>query len=254
MFMVIASLILPTVLHASSVSAQPSLAPRPPNLASAQSQRSALILSPISAFDPWRPEDLASIQNALTQAGYNVTDLENTAVTLSVLTTQLNDYNIVIWRSQVYDHNHITYYYVGQMNDPTTQQSYASDFASGWLDDSNGIVGASIDFFANHFSQGSLSNVKLVVLIASMSDSLASTFLSAGASAIIEFTGVFSMQFAFADDIATGIIEYLAQGNSVANSVSMTITPFQNVILEDPLDGANIPNVAYTGDSTVTIT
>jgi hypothetical protein len=254
MFIVIASLILPTVLNASSVSAQSSLVPRPPGLVSAQSQRNALILSPISAFDPWRPEDLASIQNSLTQAGYNVTYLENTAVTLNLLTTQLNNYNVVIWRSQVYEHNHITYYLVGQLNDPTTQQSYASDFASGWLDDSAGILGASIDFFANHFSQGSLSNVKLFVLIASMSDSLSSIFLSAGANAIIEFIGVFSMQFAFADDIATGIIAYLSMGNSVANSVLKTVQPFQNVILEDPLDSANIPNVAYTGDSTVTIT
>jgi len=252
MIIVIASLILPTVLHASSVSAQPSLAPGPPSHASAQP--SALILSPISTFDPWRPEDLAMIQNSLIQAGYSVTDLENTSVTLNLITTQLNNYNIVIWRTQVYEQNHITYFYVGQLNDPTTQQSYASDFASGSLDASNGILGASVDFFANHFAQGSLSNVKLFVLISSMSDSLGSILLNAGAASIIEFTGVFSMQYAFADDIATGIIEYLAQGNSVANAVSNTIGPFQTMILEDPLDSTNIPNVAYTGDSTVTIT
>ena len=253
MFIVIASLILPTVLNASSVSAQLSLVPGPPRLASGQPQRNALILSPVSAFDPWRPEDLSMIENSLTQAGYNVTYLENTAVTLNLLTTQLNNYDLIIWRSQVYAHNHVTYYYMGQLNDPTTQQSYAADFASGWLDDSAGILGASVDFFANHFNLGSLSNVKLFVLIASASDSLSSIFLGAGVSSIIEFTGVFPLQFGFADDIATGIVEYLAQGNSVANAVSLTIGPFQNVILEDPLDSANIPNVAYTGDSAATI-
>ena len=254
MFIVITSLILPTILNASSVSAQFSLVPGPPRFASGQSQRNALILSPISSYDPWRPEDLASIENALTQAGYNVTYVENTAVTLNLLTTQLNNYNVVIWRSQVYEHNHIIYYLVGQMNDPTTQQAYASDFSSGWIDDSNGILGASIDFFTNHISQGSLPNVKLMILIASMSDSLASTFLSAGVRSIIEFTGVFSMQFGFADDIVTGIVEYLAQGNSVANSVALVINPYHDIVLEDPLDSPNIPNVAYTGDSTVTIT
>ena len=254
MFIVIASLIIPTVLNASSVSAQPSLVPAPPSLASAQTQRSALILSPISAYDPWRPEDLTSILNSLAQAGYNVTYIENTAVTVNLLTTQLNNYDIVIWRSNVYAHNHITYSYVGQLNNPTTQQSYASDFASGWLDDSHGILGASIDFFTNHFSQGTLSNVKLVVLIASMSDSIAQTFLSAGANSIIDFTGVFSLQFGIADNLAHGIFAYLAQGDSVAESVSNTMQPFQNITLEDPLDTLTLPSVAYSGDSTVTIT
>jgi len=258
MIFFIATLVTPTmvnVLNASYVSAQPSFTPPlTPGLASTESHRGALILSPISSFDPWRPEDLALIRSYLAKAGYTVTYLENTAVTINVLTNQLNNYDIVIWRSQVYEHNHITYYYVGQMNDPTTQRSYASDFASGCLDYSSGILGASVDFFANHFNQVSLSNVKLFVLIASVSDSLSSIFLSAGASSIIEFTGVFSMQFAFADDIATGIFAYLAQGNSVANAVSLTVGPFQNVVLEDPLDSANIPNVVYIGDSTVTIT
>ncbi len=240
MFIVIASLVFPTVLSASSVAAQ--------------SQHRALILSPISAYNPWRPVDLTCIQNSLAQAGYNVTYLENTAVTVSLLTTQLNNYDIVVWRSNVYVHNHITYYYVGQLNDPTTQQAYASDFASGWLDDSHGILGASIDFFADHFGQGSLSNVKLVVLIASMSDSIASTFLSAGATSIIDFTGVFSLQFGIADDLTHGIFDFLAQGNSVADSVSNTMHPFQNMILEDPLDILTLPSVAYSGDSTVTIT
>jgi hypothetical protein len=182
-----------------------------------------------------------------------VTYLENTAVTVNFLTTQLNNYDIVVWRSNVYEHNHITYYYLGQLNNPTTQQSYASDFASGWLDDSHGILGGSISFFYDHFAQGSVSNVKLFVLIASMSDGLASTFLSAGAKSIIVFTGVFSLQFGVADDLTHGIFAYLAQGNSVAASVSKTMLPFYNIILEDPLDDLAIPSVAYSGDSTLTI-
>ncbi len=253
MFIVIASFILPTVLNASSVSAQPSLIPSPPHLASGQSQPGALILSPISVYDPWRPEDLVGIQNALTQAGYSITDLENTAVTLDVLTTQMNNYQVVIWRSNVYEHNHITYFYVGQLNDPTTQLSYASDFASGYLDASHGILGASVSFFSNHFGQNSLSNIKVMMLISSDSDSIASIYLSAGAQSIVDFTGIFSLEFGTADDLAYGIFAYLAQGNSVANSVSNTIQPFQNMVLEDPLDSLNLPSVAYSGNSAITI-
>jgi len=241
-------------LSSSSVSAQLSLVPSPPSLGSAQPQRNALILSPISSFDPWRPEDLARISSYLTQAGYAVTYLENTGVTLNFMTKQLNNYNLIIWRSQVYERNHITYYYIGQYDNAATEQVYASDFKSGALDSSNGIIGASVDFFANHVGQGSLTDVKLMVLIASMSDSLSGIFLSAGVRAIIEFTGVFSMQFGFADDIATGIFAYLTQGNSVENSVLNTVLPFQTMILEDPLDSTNIPNVAYTGNAAVTIT
>jgi hypothetical protein len=254
MFVVIASLVLPMILSAHPVSAQPSLIPGLPTLTSTHSQSNALILSPISARVPWRPQDLASLQASLGQSGYNVTYLENTAVTVDFLTTQLNNYDVVVWRSNVYEHNHITYYYLGQMNNPTTQQAYASDFALGWLDDSHGILGGSISFFATHFTSGSFSNVKLFVLIASMSDGLASTFLGAGAKSIIVFTGVFSLQFGVADDLAHGIFSYLAQGNSVAASVSKTMLPFYNIILEDPLDDLAIPSVAYSGDSTLTIT
>ncbi len=173
-------------------------------------------------------------------------------MTLNVLMT-LNNYQVVVWRSNIYAYNHITYFYVGQLNDPTTQLSYASDFASGWLDASRGFVGASVNFFTNHFGQNSLSNVKVMMLIFSDSDSIASIFLSAGAQAIIEFTGAFSQQFATADDLANGIFQYLAQGNDVADSVSNTIQPFQNMVLEDPLDSMNLPSVAYSGNSAITI-
>jgi hypothetical protein len=255
MFVVMLGLFLTITMSSSSAMAEPIMTqPVLPPAFPAPTEHRALILSPISAIDPIRNEDLDSISGSLRQAGYNVTYLANTAVTLDVLTNQLNNYDIIIWRTGVYEHRHTTYYYVGQLTSPTTQQSYASDFASKRLDSSNGIIGANVDFFRTHIGQASLSNVKLIVLISTMSDAIASILLNAGTKSVIDFTGLFSLQFGIVDNIAGGIFKFLAQGYGVADSVTSTMMPFQNLILRDPLDSLVLPAVVYMGDTTLTIT
>jgi len=240
LFIVIAGLIFPTMLAASPVSAE--------------TQHKALILSPIDELAPMRSYDLMTINDSLTRAGYTVTYVADTAVTLNLITTQLDNYDVFIWRTNVYEHAHTIYYYVGQLDSATTAQSYAPDFASGSLDYSHGILGASIAFFSNHFGHNSLFNVKLVVLVSSMSSSIASIFLNAGAKSVINFTGVFSLQFGVVDYLTGVIIRFLSDGYNVADSVSNTMMPLLNLRLRDPLDSLTVPSVVYTGDYTVTIT
>jgi hypothetical protein len=251
LFIVIAGLILPAILPASPVAAQFQL---PANPISTQAQRKALILSPVNELVPMRNLDLSNINNSLTLAGYTVTYAADTAVTLNLVTTQLNAYDIIILRTNVYDHFHTTYYYIGQLDSSATALSYASDFATGALDNSHGHLGASISFFYNHFGHGSLSNVRLVVLVTSMASSLASIFVNAGVKSVINFDGVFSLQFGVVDYVTGVVIRFLARGYDVADSVSLTMAPFLNLNLRDPIDYLSVPSLVYTGDYTVTIT
>jgi hypothetical protein len=213
-----------------------------------------LILSPIDELAPMRTYDLLTINGSLTRAGYTVTYVADTAVTLDLITTQLNNYELIIWRTNVYEHTHTIYYYIGQLDSAATAEAYASEFASGSLDYSHGFLGASIDFFSNHFGHNSLSNVKLVVLVSSMSSSIASIFLNAGVESVINFAGVFSLQFGIVDYLTGVILRFLSEGYNVADSVSNTMMPLLNLRLRDPLDSLTVPSVVYTGDYTVTIT
>jgi hypothetical protein len=251
LFIVIATLILPTVTSATTVAAQFQL---PANPISAQAERKALILSPINELVPMRRLDLSDINDSLTQAGYTVTYASDTAVTLNLLTTQLNSYEVVILRTNVYDHFHVDYYYIGQLDNSATALSYASDFASGALDNSHGHLGASISFFYNHFGPGSLSNVKLFILVTSMASALANILVHSGVKSVINFDGVFSLQFGVVDYVTGTVLRFLANGYDVADSVSLTMAPFLNLNLRDPIDYLSVPSLVYTGDYTVTIT
>jgi hypothetical protein len=250
LFIVISTLILPTIFP-SAFAAQFQL---PANPVSAQAQRKALILSPINAIVPMRSWDLSTISNSLSQAGYAVTYAFDTQVTIDLITTQLNAYDVIILRTNVYDHFHTVYYYLGQLDNSATALSYASDFATGALDNSHGHLGASITFFYNHFGHGSLSNVKLFVLITSMASALASILINAGVGSVINFDGVFSLQFGVVDYMTGIVLRFLARGYDVADSVSLTMAPFLNLNLRDPIDYLNVPSLVYTGNSAVTIT
>jgi hypothetical protein len=204
-------------------------------------------------FEPMRSSDMASITDSLANAGYSVTYLKDTAVTLSVLMTQPNSYQVVIWRTDVYDENHVDYWYIGQLADNPTVQSYASDFASGALDGSRGVLGASAGYFSSHLSRNSFSNVRLIVVISSMSAEIAGLFVASGAQSAIEFSGPISLQFNWDDYLTSLIIRYLANGYDVADAVSDTVVPMMTMQLEDPLDSLQIPFVAYAGNASVTI-
>jgi hypothetical protein len=250
LFIVIASLILPTITSTTTVAAQFQL---PANPISAQAEHKALILSPINELAPMRNSDLGSINNSLVRAGYTVTYAPDTAVTLNLLTTQLNSYDVIILRTNVYDHFHVNYYYIGQLDNPATALSYASDFATGTLDNSHGHLGASASFFFEHFPQGSLSNVRLFVVVTSMASALSSILINAGVKSVINFDGVFSLQFGVVDYLTSVVLEFLGRGYDVADSVSLTMAPFLNLNLRDPIDSLSIPSLVYTGDYTVTI-
>lgn len=246
LFIAIVTLILPSLPMAHALSPQLPKAPPP-------ASNRAVIISSLDEFSPMRKADLLSLNSSLTKAGYTVTYLKDGAVTVNLLTTQLNDYQVIIWRTDAYVHAHTVYWYIGQEVSQASKQVYASDFTSDELDSTDGILGANVAFFSNHFNSNTLPNVKLMIIVSSMSSMLAPYFITAGVKTVIDFAGNIDLQFNWIDYLTTAIVRLLANGYSVADAVSDTITPLLTMRLEDRLDAMQIPSVSYSGNYALTI-
>jgi hypothetical protein len=235
----------------------PVFASSPPVVApplTSQSQKTAVILSSLDQVAPLGQYD-EMITYYLEHLGYQVTTLTNTQVTVDFLLTQLNNYKIVIWRTNTYTWKHVEYWYVGELATSGVETKYANDFAQGWMNGNAGIVGLSVDFFSNHFTSGMLSNVKLMMLISSDSDSFEGFFLTAGAAAVVFCSGPVSLQYGLMDDLTNELVAGLSTGQTLYNAIYTTVSPYvQNVQIEDPLDSSYAPPFWYQGDGTLTLT
>lgn len=190
----------------------------------------------------------------LTHSGYQVTTLTNAQVTVDVLLNQLNNYSLVIWRTNTYTWKHIEYWYVGQLATSGVETQYASDFAAGFMNANAGILGVSLNFFSEHFTSGVLGNVKLMMLISTDSDSIAEFALRAGVTTVIFANGAISLQFGQTDDLTTQVLAGLSMGQSVYTAVYGVVSPFvQNSNPEDPLDTSYSPPFWYQGDGSLQI-
>lgn len=222
----------------------------PPSV-SLREPRKALILSSIEKVSPMGYA--YAITRYLASVGYDVTFLNDTAVTLDVLTMRLDDYEIVIWRTDVYERSHTTYWYVGESAGDNRSAAYATDYQAGWVDRTYGILGVSLAFFRNHFQSGSLEKVKLAVLVSSTSSSIAKMLIQAGVRAAVDFYGSISLPFNIIDYVTRLVVEYLANGATVKDAVSNTVGHFLTMRNENPLDSGYVPPVWYMGDGTVTV-
>lgn len=247
LLIVIAGLIMPILPVAHGFA--PALPPPVPS----DNTHNAIIISSLDDFSPMRDVDVASLNSSLMRAGYTVTYLKDGAVTLNFMATQLNNYQIIIWRTQAYEQDHVLYWYIGQRDSKQAEQTYASDIASEWVDSSHGILGVSAAFFSNQFQPNTLSNVKLMIIVSSMSALIAQPLITAGVKAIIDFSGNIDLEFNWVDYLTTLTVSYLADGNTVADAVNNTIVPLITTILRDPLDSMDVPPMAYTGASGLTI-
>jgi hypothetical protein len=238
------------------VSIKPVSASNPPLITPpllSQSPTRAVILSSLDHTYPMGQYN-KDITSYLTQAGYQVTTLNDTAVTLDFLLTQLNNYSFVLWRTNTYTWKHVEYWYVGELASSGVETEYASDLAQGWINGNAGILGVNVNFFTEHFTPGTLSNVKLMMLISSDSDSFAEIFISAGASTVIFCNGPISLAFGEIDDLTNQVVAGLASGQTVYNAVYAVVSPYiQNTNPDDPLDTGYTPPFWYEGDGTVTL-
>ena len=235
-----------SVLGATSKVISPTLPTMP--------QNSAVILSSLDQVYPMgRYGD--EVRYYLGQAGYKVTTITNRDVTVDLLLNQLNNYSIVIWRTNTYTWEHIEYWYIGQLANAQVEQEYAGDFAQGYMNGNTGMVGVSLNFFSEHFNTpGMLSNVKLMIVISTDSDAFAGFLLNAGAGTVIFCNGPVSLGFGLMDDLTTQVIGDMVAGQTVYSAVYNAVSPYvQNSNPEDPLDTSYTPPFWFQGNATLTL-
>jgi hypothetical protein len=188
--------------------------------------------------------------------GYSVTTVNDGRITLDFITTNLNNYNVIIWRTNSFTWNHGTYWYVGEQINPQTQAKYSDDFNTGRAVGETGIIGVSASFFMYHYSNPlqPLKNVKLAILVSSYSFMIANILQSAGVQSVIFCGQAISLGFGIIDDLTAQLVAYLKMGQSVSGALLSLIAPYSNHTPEDPLDNYYEPPFWYVGDPNVAIT
>jgi len=216
--------------------------------------KQALVISPLDATIPFGSRG-ASLTKMLKDTGYNVTSLADGAVNVDFLLSNLNNYSVIIWRTNTYAQGHDVYWYIGQHVNNEVQQKYAADFASGLLNAHAGILGMSPDFIPHYFKAGSLNRVRLVIFIASYGASIAPELLKAGVNTVIFNNGVISLQSGLVDDLTMSIIaNLLVNKQNVESAVYNTLSPVnQGQQPSDSYDTTYAPPFWYTGNGSLTL-
>jgi hypothetical protein len=162
------------------------LVPAPSSMATSPKESSrVLILSSVEGQYPMQYLDEMTAE--LKEVGYSVTVVRGTAITVSFITTQLDKYDIVIWRTDMYVLGNTTYWYLGEQANQTTSEAYAGQISLRTIDVSNGVFAISPGFLSNNFGPKSLANVKLAILISAMSITIGHIFIRAGVRTTIDF-------------------------------------------------------------------
>ena len=212
-----------------------------------------LILSSVESQFPM--QYIVDVTAELKQAGYNVTFVKGTAITVSLVTTQLDDYDIVIWRTEMYVHGNTNYWYLGEQANQTTLQAYAGAISLRTIDVSNGMLAVSADFLSSNFGPKSLANVKLAILISSMSITIAQIFIMAGVKTTIdfyqpEFYQPLNAPLSLFDWVTKSLVSYLTTGSTVSDSIAKTIFNFEYV---SSFDVGYLPPISFLGDGNLQI-
>jgi len=207
-----------------------------------------LILSSVERLSPM--SYLVDVTGDLRKAGYNVTFLKDNSITTNLITTQLDQYDVIIWRTETFELANTTYWYLGEQENQTTLGSYPRAYSTRGITFSNGILGVGTDFFSSNFAAKSLSKVKLAILISSNSISIAQTLIAAGVKTTIDFYQYLEAPFSLFDWVTESLVGYLTLGATVSDSVAKTIYSYEYV---SSLDDSYLPPISFLGDGNLQI-
>ena len=217
-----------------------------------RSQPRVLILSSVEKQYPMQylNQETAELQ----QAGYNVTFLTGNATTVGAIVAQLDRYSIVIWRTETYNLGNTTYWYLAQPANQTVLSSYGKP--AGTIMAANGMVAVSADFFISMFGPKSLSNVKLAILVASVTFPIAQDFIAAGVETTIDFYPnnyypSLTVSSSLFDWVIQSLVGYLTTGSMVKDAVYKTIYNYEYA---SSLDDSYLPPISYLGNGFLQIT
>ncbi len=209
-------------------------------------QPRALILSSTQNHYPMLYVD--RITSELTQAGYNVTFLNSNTISLNLFTaTQLDQYDIVIWRTDNYVLGNTTYWYLGQQNNQT---AYEGAIGIRSIEVSNGMLAVDANFFNTNFAPNSLTHIKLAILMASMSITIAQALVTAGVQTTIDLYQPLLAPPSLLDWATWSLVGYLTTGSNVRDAIYKTI---YNYDYASSLDDSYLPPLSFLGNGNLQI-
>ena len=215
---------------------------------SPSNQQRALIISSTQSQYPMLYSDRVTAE--LEQAGYNVTFLDSNTITLNLFTAaQLDQYEIVVWRTDTYILGNTTYWYLGEQNN----ESYAGSIGVRTIAVTNGMLAVDQEFFTSNFAPNSLSNIQLAILMSSMSITIAQSLIAAGVKATIDLYQAIDWTIAppsLLDWTTWSLIGYLTTGNDVSDSVYKTI---YNYDFTGSISDSSLPPISYLGNGSLKI-
>ena len=215
---------------------------------SPSNQPRALILSSTQNRSPMLYADRLTTE--LKEAGYNVTFLSSNDIGLNLFTaTQLDQYDIVIWRTDMYVLGNTTYWYLGEQNN----ESYAGAIGIRTIAVSNGMLAVSEQFFSSNFLPNSLTHIKLAILMSSMSITIAQTLIAAGVRTTIDLYQAIDWTIAppsLLDWATWSLVGYLTTGNDVNESIYKTIYNYEYA---GSMSDSSLPPISFLGDGNLQI-
>jgi hypothetical protein len=187
------------------------------------------------------------VTTELKDAGYNVTFLSSNTVSLNLFTaTQLDQYDIIIWRTDSYILGNTTYWYLGLQNNET----YSGAVGIRTIAVSNGMLAVDADFFSNNFAPNSLTHVKLAILMSSMSITIAQSLIAAGVKTTIDLYQSLAAPASLLDWVTWSLVGYLTTGNDVRDSIYKTIYNYEYVGSQDD---SYLPPLQFLGNGNLQI-
>jgi len=215
---------------------------------SPSNQPRALILSSTQNQYPMIYADRVTAE--LKEAGYNVTFLSSSTITLNLVTAaQLDQYDIVIWRTDMYVLGNTTYWYLGEQNNET----YAGAIGARTIAVSNGMLAVNANFFSNNYGPNSLTHVKLAILMSSMSITIAQALIAAGVKTTIDLYQTIDWTIAppsLLDWVTWELVGFLTTGSDVSDSIYKTIYNFQYV---GSTGNSFLPPISFLGNGNLKI-
>ena len=212
---------------------------------SPSNQPRVLILSSTQNQSPMLYVD--RVTSELKDAGYNVTFLSSNTITLNLFTAaQLDQYDIIIWRTDNYVLGNTTYWYLGLQNNET----YAGAIGIRTIEISNGMLAVDANFFSNSFAPNSLTHVKLAILMSSMSITIGQALLAAGVKTTIDLYQSLQAPPSLLDWVTWSLVGYLTTGSDVSDSIYKTIYNYEYV---SSIDDSYLPPISFLGNGNLQI-
>jgi hypothetical protein len=184
----------------------------------------------------------------LKHAGYDITFLNGSSITVSFFTTQLNKYDVLIWRTDSFALGNTTYWYLGNQNNQT---NYEGAIGIGSVAVTNGMVAVSEEFFSNTYASNALAHIKLAILISSMSITIAQSLIEAGVTTTIDFYQTLDAPPSLFDWVTQSLVGYLTTGSAVRDAIYKTIYNYEYA---GSLDDTYLPPISFLGNGNLQIT